>query len=172
MMVAPRIPHSNRPTPVLGDPRIPFPFAPRELSLSVRPERSGTANTTSKRPSAEVVLTAPRSRRACPEGSRRAGSLRAPHAAPGAAFPRKSPSKEPRSKCHTVTFLQLRKCHKCHNAPKSVTFPDTKKCHTIFVSGQLGKCHKCHNFQLRKKYFSYKPCDIVTFQQGVCPWKM
>ncbi len=73
------------------------------------------------------------------------------------------PQPAPPPKCHSVTFLQLRKCHKCHKCVTSVTSSDTKKCHTISVSGQLGKCHKCHNSQIRKKYFSYKPCDIVAF---------
>ena len=67
MMNASHISLSNRPTH--------SPVRPAPSSLSVRPERSGAVNTASKRPSAEVVLTAPRSRRTQivhPEQGRRA----------------------------------------------------------------------------------------------------
>ena len=77
---------------------------------------------------------------------------------PLAKAPRRTPSKM--SHCDISPDTKMSQMSQFQ---KSVTSPDTKKCHTFLVSGQLGKCHKCHNFQIRKKYFSYKPCDIVTF---------
>ena len=177
MMVAPSITHSNRPTAVLGDPRIPLPFAPRELSLSVRPEGSGTFNTASKRPSAEVALTAPR--------SRRTGSLHAPHTAPGGRIPLEKPPKEfqdsvtfsDTKKCHTVTFVSgpatkmSQMSQKC--PPKSVTFSDTKNMSHPFRIWPARKMSQMSHFSATKNaILATKPCDIVTFQQGVCRWKM
>ena len=65
------------------------------------------------------------------------------------------------------TFFSYGKCRIVepekvpHPAQGSVTFSDTKKCHTLFVAGQLRKCHKCHNSPKICDIFSYEKCHTL-----------
>ncbi len=136
------IPHDERTQHIPEHPRhpVPSPTLP-----SVRPERSGAVNTTSKPPSAEVVLTAPR--------SRRARSLHTPVPATEARIPlAKAPPKTP-SKMSHCDISPATKMSQMSHFPKSVTFFVSEKCHTLPVSGPASKMSQMTHCSATKTRF-------------------
>ena len=76
---------------------------------------------------------------------------RTPIHSPG--FPWQNPPKGPRPKCHSVTFLQLRKCHTCLKCVTPVTSPDTKKHVTLFRIWPARKMSQMSQFSATKTRF-------------------